>query len=91
MNPWLHTPVLILLVLSAFFALWFRNLLYSIVSLGAFSLTMSLEFYILRAPDVAIAEAAIGAALTTTIFILTLRACTPRSKDIKQGKGEGKP
>jgi len=89
MNPWLHTPVLILLVLSAFFALWFRNLLYSVVSLGAFSLTLSLEFYILRAPDVAIAEAAIGAALTTLIFIFTIRACTPRSKDIKQGKGEG--
>jgi len=86
MNPGLHTPVLIVLVLSAFFALWFRNLLYSVVSLGAFSLVLSLEFYILRAPDVAIAEAAIGAALTTAIFILTLRACAPRSKDIKQGK-----
>jgi len=89
MNPWLHTPVLIMLVLSAFFALWFRNLLYSIASLSVFSLVLALEFYILRAPDVAIAEAAIGAALTTIIFILTIRACTPRSKDIKQGKGEG--
>jgi len=87
MNPGLHTPVLIMLVASAFLALWFKSLLYSIIALGVFSLVMALEFYILRAPDVAMAEAAIGAALTTAIFIITLRACTPRSKDIKQGKG----
>ena len=85
MNPGLHTPVLILLFLSAFFALWFRNLLHSIVSLGVFSLVLSLEFYILRAPDVAIAEAAIGAGLSTAIFIITLRACAP--KNVKH-KGE---
>jgi uncharacterized MnhB-related membrane protein len=40
---------------------------------------MALEFYILQAPDVAIAEAAIGAALSTTIYIIALRACR-RSK-----------
>ena len=89
MNPGLHAPVLILLFLSAFLALWFRNLLQSIVSLSVFSLALALEFYILRAPDVAIAEAAIGAALTAVIYIITLRACAPRSKDIK-GK-EGNP
>jgi len=87
MNPSLHTPVLIVLFFAAFFALWFRNLLYSIISLAVFSLVLALEFYILRAPDVAIAEAAIGAGLSTTIFIITFRACAPRSKDIKQGKG----
>jgi uncharacterized MnhB-related membrane protein len=80
MNPSLHAPVLILLVFSAFLALWFRNLLHSILSLSAFSLLLALEFYILRAPDVAIAEAAIGAGLSTTIFIIALRACGGRGK-----------
>ncbi len=80
MNPSLHTPVLILLVVSAFMALWFRSLLHSILALGVFSLLLALEFYILRAPDVAIAEAAIGAGLSTTIFIITLRACKGRGK-----------
>ena len=80
MNPSLHTPVLILLVVSAFMALWFRSLLHSILALGVFSLLLALEFYILRAPDVAIAEAAIGAGLPTTIFIITLRACKGRGK-----------
>jgi len=79
-NPALHTPVLIMLLLSAFMALWSRNLLQSIVSLGVFSLVLALEFYILRAPDVAIAEAAIGAGLSTTIFIVTLRATRDRNR-----------
>lgn len=83
MNPVLHTPVLIMLVFSAFLALWFHNLLHSILSLGVFSLLLALEFYILRAPDVAIAEAAIGAGLSTTIFIITLRAVRGRNKGEK--------
>jgi len=37
------------------------------------SLLLSLEFYILHAPDVAIAEAAIGAGLTMAIFIFAIR------------------
>ena len=85
MNPGLHAPVLVMLLISAFLALWFRKLLHSIISLGVFSLLLALEFYILRAPDVAIAEAAIGAGLSTTIFIITLRACAPKSRD-KGGK-----
>ena len=85
MNPALHAPVLIMLVLAAFMALWARNLLHSIIAFGVFSLVMALEFYILRAPDVAIAEAAIGAALSATIFIIALRACTPPSYK-KQGE-----
>jgi uncharacterized MnhB-related membrane protein len=74
-----------MLFLSAFMALWFRDLLHSIIALGVFSLILALEFYILRAPDVAIAEAAIGAALSTTIFIITLRACAPDT--FNKGRG----
>jgi len=81
MNPGLHAPVLFMLLATAFLALWFKNLLHSIIALGIFSLLLALEFYILRAPDVAIAEAAIGAGLTTTIFIITLCACAPKNRD----------
>ena len=93
MNPGLHAPVLISLLLSAFMALWFRNLIYSVLALGVFSLLLALEFYILRAPDVAIAEAAIGAGLSTTIFIITLRACAPGTfkGNGKRRDGGGKP
>ncbi|MDR1732578.1 MAG: DUF4040 domain-containing protein [Synergistaceae bacterium] len=80
MNPSLHVPVLITLLVSAFMALWFRNLLHSVIALGVFSLVLALEFYILRAPDVAIAEASIGAGLSTTIFVITLRAVRDRNR-----------
>jgi energy-converting hydrogenase B subunit D len=44
------------------------------------SLLLSLEFYILQAPDVAIAEAGVGAALTTAILILAIKA-TKRTEE----------
>jgi len=37
------------------------------------SLLASILFYFLQAPDVAMAEAAIGAALTTAIFIIAIK------------------
>ncbi|HHV52601.1 MAG TPA: DUF4040 domain-containing protein [Thermosynergistes sp.] len=70
-----HLAVLILIVVSAFFAAWFKDLLASVISITVMSLVISLEFYILQAPDVAIAEAAIGAGLSTAIYIIALRAC----------------
>ncbi|HPP38211.1 MAG TPA: DUF4040 domain-containing protein [Thermosynergistes sp.] len=70
-----HTAVLVLIVVSAFFAAWFRDLLAAVISLAIMSLVISLEFYILQAPDVAIAEAGIGAGLSTAIYMIALRAC----------------
>ena len=59
------------------------DLLSSIVALGVFGLLSSLMFLALRAPDVAIAEAGIGAALTTAIFLLAYRAVAkPRAKKL---------
>jgi len=37
------------------------------------SLIAAILFYLLQAPDVAMAEAAIGAALTAAIFIIAIR------------------
>ena len=68
----LQVLVLLLLVVTGFFSVWFRDLLCSVICSGAFSLLMALEFFMLQAPDVAIAEAGIGAALDTAIFIIAL-------------------
>jgi uncharacterized MnhB-related membrane protein len=70
-----HIAILLMIVISAFFAIWFDNLLNAVISLCVMSLLISLEFYILQAPDVAIAEAGIGAGLTTAIYIMALKAC----------------
>lgn len=69
-----HFAILILVALAGFFAVWFRDLISSVISLAALSLLLSIEFYILQAPDVAIAEAAIGAGLSTAIYLFALRA-----------------
>ncbi|MDD2452608.1 MAG: DUF4040 domain-containing protein [Synergistaceae bacterium] len=87
MNTLLHMAVLALLVLAAFFALWFKDLVSSVIALAVFSVMTALEFYILQAPDVAIAEAAIGAGLSTTIFIIAIRAC---GKVKKSDGGDGR-
>ncbi len=76
MNTILHLSVLSVMVLAAFFALWFKDLISSVISLAVFSLMMAVEFYLLQAPDVAMAEAAIGAGLSTTIFVIAIRACS---------------
>jgi len=61
------------MIISAFLAVVYKNLLSSIIALSVASLLLSLEFYLLQAPDVAMAEAAIGAALTMAIFIFAIR------------------
>ena len=66
------TPIAI--VVCALFVAAFRDLLYAAIALGVLSLLLAVEFYLLKAPDVAIAEAGIGAAVTTAIFIITIRA-----------------
>jgi uncharacterized MnhB-related membrane protein len=70
----LHVLVLFGLVASALLVYRFRDLLAATLAAGTFSFLISLEFYILQAPDVAISQAGIGAGLTTAIFILAIRA-----------------
>ncbi|MFO8110326.1 MAG: hydrogenase subunit MbhD domain-containing protein [Thermoplasmata archaeon] len=70
----LQLLVLIGLVITSVAVIWFKDLISAAIALGASSLILSLQFYLLRAPDVAIAEAAVGAALTTAIFIFAIKA-----------------
>jgi len=69
----LHVIVLVLIVVGGALAVWFKDLVSSVLALAAASLLVALEFYMLQAPDVAIAEAGIGAALTTAIYMIALR------------------
>jgi energy-converting hydrogenase B subunit D len=70
----LHIIIPLALVVCAIFVAVWRDLLYSVVALAVLSLLLAFEFYLLKAPDVAIAEAGIGAAVTAAIFIITIRA-----------------
>jgi uncharacterized MnhB-related membrane protein len=66
--------ILLGLIISAVLTFYFKDLLAAALASGLFSFLISLEFYILQAPDVAISQAAIGAGLTTAIFIVAIRA-----------------
>jgi energy-converting hydrogenase B subunit D len=65
--------LLLLLLLLAVLVLGFRNLLSSVILLGVFSLICALLFFVLKAPDLAIAEAAVGAGLATALFVQAVR------------------
>ena len=73
--------ILILFMLVAAFATCvFRDLISAVVMCAAVSLLASVLFYLLDAPDVAMAEAAIGAGLTTAMFVVAVRK-TKRYED----------
>jgi len=69
-----HIVLPIILIITSIFAVYFKDLISATIALAAMSLILSLEFYILQAPDVAIAEAGVGACLTTAILIFAIKS-----------------
>ena len=69
----LNVLVIAGLVISAILAVHFEKLLSSVIALGLTGVFCAAEFLLLHAPDVAISEAAVGAALVPLIFIVTLK------------------
>ncbi len=65
--------LLVLMIAAAIYAVVQKDLLYAVIATGIISLVLSILFYLLQAPDVALTEATIGVALTTIIFVITIR------------------
>lgn len=66
--------LLVLVMLgAAVAALVFRDLLSAVIASCVVSLLASILFFFLQAPDVAMAEASIGAALITAVFVIAIR------------------
>ncbi len=66
--------LLVLLMLTAALAvLIFKDLISAVIAACMVSLIASILFYLLQAPDVAMAEASIGAALVTAVFVIAIR------------------
>ena len=68
----IQSLVLAGMIISAILVIKSRDLLASVVYLAVMSLMLAVEFYILQAPDVAIAEAAVGTALSSAIYIIAI-------------------
>ena len=62
-----------MMLISAIAASIFKDLMNAVIASCLVSLIAAILFYFLQAPDVAMAEAAIGAALVTAVFIIAVR------------------
>lgn len=69
----LNVLIIVGMVAAAIMAVHFEKLLSSVIALGVTGIFAAAEFLLLHAPDVAISEAAVGAALSPLIFIVTLK------------------
>jgi len=65
--------LIFLMLIAAIAASIFKDLISAVIASCMVSLIAAILFYFLQAPDVAMAEAAIGAALTAAIFIIAIR------------------
>ena len=65
--------LLISLMLFAISISMIRSLLGSIIVFAVYSLVMAILWQQLNSPDLAITEAAVGAGITTILFVLTLK------------------
>ena len=79
----LNTLVIIAIVVTAVCAVVFENVLSSVIALGITGAFVALEFILLQAPDVAIAEAAVGAVLSTAIYIIAVKKTTKKEDEEK--------
>ncbi len=76
------------MLIAAILAVTLRNWLAAVAALSVVSLALSVLFAILRAPDVALAEAAVGAGLSGVLLALTLRRVGLWRKSEKPGEDQ---
>jgi energy-converting hydrogenase B subunit D len=65
--------LVLVMLTAAVAALLFKDLLSAVIASCLVSLLASILFLFLQAPDVAMAEASIGAALVTAVFVIAIR------------------
>jgi uncharacterized MnhB-related membrane protein len=77
----LHIFFLAALILFAVAVFFLKDLIAAAISFAAFSFLMALEFFLLQAPDVAIAEASIGAGISTAILMIGIKGTKRQESD----------
>jgi uncharacterized MnhB-related membrane protein len=68
----INVLIIIFLIVAALYIERTKDLLAAIIIFSAYSLVMSLLWLFLRTPDIALTEAAIGAGVTTVLFVAVL-------------------
>ena len=67
-----HLVILFFLICTALAAIVSKDLLESVIIYNAYSFTIAVTYSILRAVDVAMTEAAVGAGLSSILFVAAL-------------------
>jgi len=70
----------LVIIITAFISIMLKDLLSCIISYSVMSLVLTVAYFMLDAPDVAIAEAGIGACLTTVIFVIAIKMTRRREE-----------
>ena len=65
-----------------------KNLLSSFVIFMAYSLIMSVIWALLKAPDLAVTEAAVGAGISSILLFITLRRLRNGRKEVEKKSNE---
>ena len=68
-----ETILLTFMIICAISVSLSKNLLSSVIIFMSYSLIASVIWLLLRSPDLAITEAAVGAGVTSTLFFITLK------------------
>lgn len=80
------------IIASAITAVHAKRMIGSVIALAAVGSFMGLEFILLQAPDVAIAEVSVGAILSTVLYVIALRKCGligQKTEESDAGKAAG--
>ena len=79
---YVHIAIVFLMFLAVLYILFNDNNLYNVVALEILGLLAVVEFLLLNAPDVAIAEAAVGAVLAPLIFLVAIYLTKKRGENL---------
>ena len=82
---------LVFLVICSIAASLTKNTLISVIIFMSYSVVMSVIWALLKAPDLAITEAAVGAGVTSVLFFITLKKIRLiRDNEHKENSDESK-
>lgn len=68
----IQSTFLILLFALCLIAIELKDLLFSVIVLGGASIVLAVLFYMLQAPDIAITQAAVGAGVSTVLYVIAI-------------------
>jgi multicomponent Na+:H+ antiporter subunit B len=84
LGNYLLNLIIFLLILISIKIIFAKDLLNAVIAASVFSLLIGVSYLVMDAPDVAMTEAALGACLSTCVYLNLLRKLPPDLKNIER-------